>query len=326
MKCAGAYELPEDQEPHLRRAVRHEIITLIYILSVVILMGLVMGSSQAMRAAWVEDMLVLIPPTAFLIASRIRTWRPNDVFPYGFHRAVAIGFLISAVALMSFGVLLLYMAVSALVKQEHTTIGAIELFGVVIWQGWLMVAVLVYSGIGPVILGHLQLEPAKQLHDKVLHAGSQMLKADWLSSSEAIVGIIGIGLGWWWADAVAAGVISLDVLNDGWRNLKAVIGDLMDRAPETADLKQQDPLPEKVRHELEQLPWVRAVDLRMRENGHVLFGEVFIVPVDESDPLDRTEEAVRVGQAVNWRVNTLVVQLVKDLNGARQAGWERTGT
>ena len=36
-----------------------------------------MGSSQAMKAAWVEDMLALIPPLAFLIAVRRARKQPD---------------------------------------------------------------------------------------------------------------------------------------------------------------------------------------------------------------------------------------------------------
>lgn len=316
MKKTYGYELPDREVPHLRRAVGLEVITLVYMISVVVLMGLVMGNSQAMRAAWIEDMLVLIPPIAFLVSARVRRWKPTDEFPYGYHRAVEIAFLVSAIALVAFGLFLFYEALSTLIRQHHPTIGSVNLFGYVIWQGWLMLPVLIYSTIGPVILGRLLIKPANQLHDKVLYATAQMLKADWLTAGAAFVGILGISAGWWWADAVAAGVISLDVLHDGWRNLKAVIGDMMDRSPETVDLNEHDPAPEELVERLRQLPWVRDVDLRMRESGHVLFGEVFIEPVDEADPIARTREAIRLGENLTWRVNTLTVQLVDQVADA----------
>ena len=63
MKLAEHHELPASLHPTLRRAVRLEVLTLVYAASVVVLMHLVMGSSQAMKAAWVEDMLMFIPPS-----------------------------------------------------------------------------------------------------------------------------------------------------------------------------------------------------------------------------------------------------------------------
>lgn len=43
-----------------------------------------------------------------------------------------------------------------------------------------------------------------------------------------MVGVLGIGFGLWWADAVAASVICLDILHDGVRNLRTVVADLLD--------------------------------------------------------------------------------------------------
>ena len=42
-----------------------------------------------------------------------------------------------------------------------------------------------------------------------------MNRADWLTALAAVVGVIGIGAGLWWADAVAAIVISLEITRDG---------------------------------------------------------------------------------------------------------------
>lgn len=313
MKLVSSNELPQELIPALRRARRLEIATLTYMVTAIVLMGLAMGNSQAMRTAWIEDMLVLVPSIAFLVASWIRTRAPNNRFPYGYHRAVGVGFLISAATLAAFGLFLLYSAASTLIKQHHPTIGSVTVLGQVVWQGWLMLPVLVYATVGPLILGRLKMRPARELHDKVLYAEAEMLKADWLSSTAAAVGVIGIGLGWWWADAVAAAVISVDILYDGWRNLRAVLGDLMDARPDTADLKGPDSAPDRLADALKKLPWVREVDLRMRESGHVFFGEVFIVPVDEREPLARTREAVEVGQAIDWRISAIVVELVESL-------------
>ena len=58
-----------------------------------------------------------------------------------------------------------------------------------------------------------------------------MNKADWMTGAAAIGGILGIGLGWWWADAVAAAFISLDILHDGYINLRQAVFDLMNQIP-----------------------------------------------------------------------------------------------
>ena len=67
MKGNYTFELPERLRVKLSKAVRLEWITLGYLITVVIAMYLVMGSSQAMKSAWLEDVLSLIPSLVFLI-------------------------------------------------------------------------------------------------------------------------------------------------------------------------------------------------------------------------------------------------------------------
>jgi hypothetical protein len=63
MKASPAFEFPPAQEQALRKARRLEWVTIAYLLSVGTVMYLVLGSSQAMKTAWLEDLLSLIPPT-----------------------------------------------------------------------------------------------------------------------------------------------------------------------------------------------------------------------------------------------------------------------
>src|SRR5690606_30321614 len=72
----GDTELPEHLQSALRRARRLEWFTLAFVASAVVLVYLVMGGSQAMKAAWLEDMLSLIPPIAFLVGARFAQVRP----------------------------------------------------------------------------------------------------------------------------------------------------------------------------------------------------------------------------------------------------------
>src|SRR5690625_6182747 len=70
---------------------------------------------------------------------------------------------------------------------------------------------------------------AKELHDRVLYADADMNKADWMTAVGGIVGILGIGLGLWWADSVAALFISGSILYDGLRNMRSAVRALIDR-------------------------------------------------------------------------------------------------
>jgi hypothetical protein len=73
MGRARSPELPPDLQRTLRRARQLEWLTVVYMASAVVLLALVLGSSQAMKTAWIEDLLGLIPPVAFLVAIRFNS-------------------------------------------------------------------------------------------------------------------------------------------------------------------------------------------------------------------------------------------------------------
>lgn len=306
---AGDY-LPAERKGFLRRAVRLEILTIVYLISVILLMYLVMGSSQAMRTAWVEDLLGLLPPIAFLIAEPFRNRRSTEYFPYGYHRSISIAFLISSTALFAMGAFLFIESAVKLVKAEHPTIGTQSLFGQQIWLGWLMLPVLIWSVVPAVILGRAKVEPARKLHNKVLYCDASMNRADWLTGLAATVGVLGIAIGWWWLDATAALFISCDILHDGYQNLKACILDLMDRTPQTVDHQRAEGLPARIKTELEKMDWVQEAQVRMREHGQVFFGEVFITPKEQENLMTCMTEARKMILKLDWRVQDIVMQLV----------------
>ena len=97
----GRTELPAEEQEALRRAKRLEWATLGFLAVAIPVVFLVMGNSQAMRTAWAEDLLSLAPPIAFLVAVRIVSKPPSRAYPYGLHRAVGIGHLVAALALLS---------------------------------------------------------------------------------------------------------------------------------------------------------------------------------------------------------------------------------
>lgn len=319
MHAVEEFELPERLRPDLERAIRLEWLSLAYLSSLVVLMYLVMGSSQAMKTAWMEDILSLIPPIAFLVSQRIRRKAPSERFPYGYHRAVTIAFLIASLALLAMGVVLLFDGGLKLVHAERPTIGSMTLLGRQVWQGWIMLPVLAWGIVPAILLGRAKHGPARRLHDKTLFADAEMNRADWLTGIAAMSGVLGIAVGWWWADATAAVIISLDIVRDGKRNLFAAVGDLMDRAPQTVDHEEPIELPARIVEVVAALPWVEEAAARVRENGHVFFGEVFIVPRIAGDAAARARECTRLIRRLDWRMLDVVVQFVDRINGNARA-------
>jgi len=203
---------------------------------------------------------------------------------------VSVGYLCASLALFVMGLFILYDSVMKLISFEHAPIGLVQPWGEPIWLGGFMIPALDYSAIPAVIIGRLKLPLARELHDKVLYADAQMNKADWLTAVAAMIGVIGIGLGLWWLDAAAAIIISLDITKDGVTNLKAATGDLMDSRPTVTDDSQLDPLPERLRSEVESLEWVSDCAVRVREEGHVFFADVQVVPSSDAELAVKSRE------------------------------------
>lgn len=313
MSRHDTFRLPEAQERAMRYAWRLQWIWMLALASIVVAIYFTLGNSQAMKTAWVEDLLSFVPPVAFLAASWIERRGPNSRFPLGYVRVTSIAYLVSAVALTGVGLFLVYDAATALIRTEHPTIGSVELFGATFWQGWLMIAALIYSVILPVIFGRLKMRPARQLHDKVLWADALMNKADWMTGLAAAVGVVGIGFGLWWADSVAALFIAADVLHDGGRHTTAAIRDLMDEVPRTVDDEELDPLPSQVQALVDGLPWVQGSKVRLREEGRFVTGTIYVEPRGNHVDPNWIRDAEAGVRGLNWRVNHVSIVAVPDL-------------
>ena len=310
----GRNELPRELEGVLRKAIRLEWITLGFLAVAITLIFLVMGSSQAMKAAWIEDLLSLAPPIAFLLAVKIVNRPPSAKYPYGYHRSVGVAHLVAGVALVTMGAFLLVDSAIGLIMAEHPPIGTIQLFGTTVWLGWLMIAVLSLTVVPPILLGRAKMELARKLHNKVLYADADMNKADWMTAVGSMVGVAGIGIGLWWMDAVAAIFIASTILSDGVKNMRGAITDLMDTRATTFDDAEPHPLIHRVDAVLRKLPWVREAGSRVRDQGHVFHVESFVVPKHGRAPSLRRLEAARDRCIrLDWKIQDIVIVPVAEL-------------
>jgi cation diffusion facilitator family transporter len=313
MKPVLQRELPKDREKLLKRAAFYEWLTILSFVSTAAILFTVLGGSQSARAEWIQTVLSLVPPIAWLVAARVRQRAPNPMFPYGYHKSITLAFLCGSVTLLLLGAVLLYEGLESLLSGEHPTVGNVVLFGHLIWQGWLMIGALLLSMIPPFLLGRVKLKLASQLHDKALFSDARMNAADWLSASAAIVGVFGIGLGWWWLDGLAASFISIDILYDGYKNVRMSVADLMDRAPHTVDHEALERLPQHLVAMLQDLDWVEEAQVRLREDGHVFFGEAFVRANDTTHLVEKLASAAEMARRLDWRLQELVVMPVAEL-------------
>lgn len=304
----GRTDLPPEQAKALRSAIRWEWFTIGYTSITIAVIALVVGNSQAMRTAWIEDMLSLIPQFAFLIALLFVRRRPSLKHPYGLHRAMGVGHLVAGVALLAVGVNLAIESAAGLIAGEHPTIGTVQLWGHTVWLGWLMVAVMAVVVVGPIFFyGPAKAKLAPVLHNKLLFADADMAKADWQTTVASIVGVLGVGAGVWWLDGAAAVFISLGIIWDGARNTRTAIVDLMDQRARTFDSAHPDPLAREIVSYLRSRPWVKDAAVRLRDQGQVFHVEAFVVPRRGKVAV---HDITRVAEGIadlDWKVQDVVI-------------------
>ncbi|GAB3621434.1 cation diffusion facilitator family transporter [Glutamicibacter endophyticus] len=309
---AGTH-LPREQQQQMRRATRLEWASIGYAACTITAVALVVGNSQAMRTAWVEDMLSVLPQLAFLIACLVVRKPRRPTHPYGYHRSMSAGHLVAGVALLAVGAMLVYEAVSGLVKAEHPTIGTMNLFGHTIWQGWLMITVMVVLSVPAVILGRLKIKASKPLHNKLLHADAKMAKADWQTNLASVIGVGGIAFGIWWLDGVAALVISAGIIQDGWTNTKSAVVDLLDRRATSFDGTDPHPLITAMEAQLKTYGWIEDFAIRARELGQVMHIEAFVVPIVGELTEDRLYQVREDLKEADWKAYDVVIAPVDEL-------------
>ncbi|HEX2794479.1 MAG TPA: cation transporter [Croceicoccus sp.] len=277
--------LPVAIRADMARARRLEWGTLAAMSTVVAAMYFTMGSSKAMQSALIEDVLSLVPAITWLICARIEPRPANDRWPFGRAGVMSLAFLIAAVALMMVGLFLVYESVTTLVLREHPTVPPVTIFGQQVWMGWLMIAALAYSVGPPMVMGRIKQPVARRLRDKVLHTDALMQKADWQTGLAGILGVLGIGMGLWWADSLAALFIGASVLKDGVANTRIAAAELLDGAPRELESDEIAEEAKALKARLEAM--FPGGSARMRENGRYIEAMVEGVPGPDSlPPLD----------------------------------------
>lgn len=316
MKPRARHRYPPDKRLELKKARRLEWLTILFLLTIIGAMYVAMGSSQSMKTAWIEDLLSLIPPIVFLVAAKHAEKAPDRCHPYGHRRAMLLSFLAAAAAILVFGVYMLYDSLASLLTRHHPTIGHFSFHGLnwQVWAGWPMIGALIYSMIPPMILGRLKLRSAKELHLKTLHADAAMNKDDWMTAGAAAAGVVGVGFGLWWADAVAAAAISLNVLKDGFVNIKRSMSDLTDQRPTEIGSDRPLRLEERIEERLRSQRDVADAAVRLREEGSFFTGEAFVVfHSGQADPA-RLEELRSHATRIDWRLADLIVAPARSLS------------
>jgi cation diffusion facilitator family transporter len=313
MSVGDRFDFPPEQGHARRRMIRLCQLSCVALFSGGVLLFLTVGNSQSMKTAWITDFLTILPPLSLLVALRFEQRSPTKRFPYGYMRSTSIAYLVTAGTLTLMGLFLFVDSGLKLVRREHPSIGSMSLFGREFWAGWAMIAALTYSMCIGITLGRLKTPVAKLLHSKALAADAKSNSAEWQSEGAAILGLTLVAFGFWWGDAAAALFISFEIIRDGWFSIRLVLGDLMDESPTQLEHDGLESLPVRLRRAAEEIEWVERAGVRLREHGHAIAGEVFVVPRDGRGDVDRVVAAGETLTRVDWRLHDLVVVLTPEL-------------
>jgi divalent metal cation (Fe/Co/Zn/Cd) transporter len=307
--------LPRNVREALAGAKRLEWITIAYLASAIVLLALVMSGSQAMKTAWIDDLFSLVPPIAFLVSRKIAERKPSAKFPYGLAGASSIAYLASAIALFGMGLFLSFDALRTLATAERPTIGAMRIFGKTVWAGYPMLVVLVWSGVPAFFIGRAKKRYAGVLKDEGLVADAKISEADWQTAAAAMLGIVGIGCGLWWADGAAALLIALDIVRDALKSLRRATNDILDRKPRDVldPHGEDDEINDRIADELSRMSWVADSEIRLRKEGAMIIGEVLVVPARRDDIVKDAERTRAKLRALDWRVLDVVIAPVSSL-------------
>lgn len=294
-----------------------EWITLCYQLGAAVLVFFVAGNSQAMRTEWMENALALIPPLGVLLTYNHENRPPDSKRPFGYHRYSTIAFVAASFALALIGTQLFYEAATNLLRGERPNIGGFTLFGVTFWHGWLMIFVMIATAIPPVILGRAKIPIAKLLHDKALYADADMNRANWMSNGAGAIGLGLMAFGFWWGDSLAALIISIDIMKDGWTSVMHSLSDVMDHHPTDLETDQQLPIVADIHKTLKALPFVGAQRVLVREHGRYFYAEIFLSPNEKMPPvLEATQQVREAILPLDWRLQHIAVEFTNDVESS----------
>ena len=205
--------------------------------------------------------------------------KPSLTHPYGYERAEDIAGLGIAVVIFASAGFAAYESYLKLVSDRGTT-------NLYIGMGAALVGMA-----GNLAVSRYKKHVAKQIHSVTMEAEANHSWLDMISSFGALIGLVGVALGYRWADPIAGFAVTLFILHVGWEVTGEIVHHLMDGVePETL---------EAARRAASDVPGVEDVVVRGRWMGRSLMLEV----EGQLPPGTSLAQAEEVGRAVELAVN-----------------------
>jgi cation diffusion facilitator family transporter len=211
--------------------------------------------------------------------------KPSPTHPYGYERAEDIAGLGIALVIFASAAFAAYESYLKLISDR----GTINLY--------VGMAAAVIGMAGNLGVSRYKKHVARQIRSVTMEAEANHSWLDMISSLGALVGLVGVALGYRWADPIAGFAVTLFILHVGWEVTTEILHHLMDGV----DPEQL----EAARHAASNVPDVQDVAVRGRWMGRSLTLEVEGQMPGET-PLARSEE---IGRTVEAAVRNAVEEV-----------------
>ena len=258
----------------------------------------VIGRSAALLADAVHNLADVFTSVPLWIAFALSRRQANRRFTYGYSRAEDIAGVTVVLFIVASAVFAGYAAAQKWSSHTATT-----------HLGLGMAAALI-GAIGNELVAIYKIRVGKAIGSVALVADGQHSRADALTSIGAFLGILGVFLGFAWADPLMGLLISVAILYIAWDSGREVFSRIMDAIePETV---------ERIEQAAGAVAGVRGVDeVRARWIGHRVMADLAI----QVDPQLTVAEGHRIAEGVRHDLLHCIPQLA-DAHVHVNPAWE----
>ena len=215
--------------------------------------------------------------------------------PYGYERAEDLAGLGVALVIWASAVFAGYVSIHKLVHHGTTS------------HLWLGAAAALVGIVGNQIVARYKLRVGTRIQSNTLVADAKHSWLDAIASAGALLGLVGVARGLWWADGVAGLLVTGFIVHVGWEVTSDVVGHLMDSVdPQILSRAESAALA---------VPGVDHVHIRARWLGRTLLVEIegFMmgsIPLEDAEATgslvrDSIQAAVPEARAVVWSPHAL---------------------
>ena len=241
------------------------------------LTGGIVAQSQALIADGIHSVSDLATDFLVILAARHSSHEADFEHPYGHGRIQAIATALLAVSLSAIALGIAWDALSRLRGNGELMV-----------PGWLAVVVAAISVVAKEAVYQYTIRVGRQLGSNLLQANAWHSRTDALSSLIVIAGVLGVMLGFSWADAIGAVGVAVIILYAAFKIGREAFDELIDTGldPNTLTLMRETIL---------SVPGVIDVhELRTRRMGSQLLADMHI----HVNPLISVSEGHHIGDRV----------------------------